>query len=355
MHFYPDPRAGDPDADFTPVVLQKGENLLLAKVDQVGGSWWLYTRFEELFSVGNSIFVTEPFISSVPKRTSQTTITDVFSVLAHNPTDSAVSPVFFDVLPDSERKSSRSICASVELGETRWLIVESEVDLSGAGKKIVADLKISAGNAVKEIYVRTERSALPQYSDLQVYIVPHSHADLSWPHTPEISTNLNVQAISESINILKDLPEFKFSEEDVFVLEEFLRRYPHRVEEVRDLLHKNILECGSFYFGPSELLLGGEGLIRNLYFGKLWLLNTFGLNTKMAWNVDEPGHTLQMPQILSKAGIKNFIIWKVILRHENNLNVTGYVGPHIFRWQSPDGSDVLVTSRAFQEYVCNIR
>ncbi len=94
--------------------------------------------------------------------------------------------------------------------------------------------------------------------------------------------------------------------------------------------------------GPSELLLGGEGLIRNIYFGKGWLKSKFDVNTEFAWNVDEPGHTLQMPQILSKAGIKNFIIWKVLIRDENNLNVTGYVGPAIFRWQSPDGSTVLV-------------
>jgi alpha-mannosidase len=178
--------------------------------------------------------------------------------------------------------------------------------------------------------------------DFEIYMVPHSHADLSWPDTPEVCTDLNVQAIKKSIEILKDLKDFKFSEEDVFVLQEFLRRYPSETEEVRDLFKKNILECGAFYMGPSELLLGGEGLIRNIYFGKGWLKNKFGVSTEFAWNVDEPGHTLQLPQILSKAGVKNFIIWKVLMRHENNLNVTGYVGPAIFRWQSPDGSAVLV-------------
>ena len=95
--------------------------------------------------------------------------------------------------------------------------------------------------------------------DFEIYMVPHSHADLSWPDTPEICTNLNVQAIKKSIEILKDLKEFKFSEEDVFVLQEFLRRYPSQIEEVRELFKKNILECGAFYMGPSELLLGGEG------------------------------------------------------------------------------------------------
>ncbi|NOY58025.1 MAG: hypothetical protein GXO75_03695, partial [Calditrichaeota bacterium] len=221
--------------------------------------------------------------------------------------------------------------------------VDSEVALANATDIISADLRVSSGNRQKTFHAQAQRLALPNHENLQVYIVPHSHADLSWPHTPEVSTNLNVEAIHESINILKDLPDFRFSEEDVFVFREFLRRYPERMEEVRNLLHRNILECGGFYFGPSEALLGGEGLIRNLYFGKLWLKNTFGLNTEMAWNVDEPGHTLQMPQILAKAGIKNFIIWKVLLRHENNLNVTGYVGPAIFRWQAPDGSKIMVT------------
>ena len=163
-------------------------------------------------------------------------------------------------------------------------------------------------------------------SDFRIYMVNHSHADLSWPDTPEVSTSLNVQAVKKSIEILKDLKEFRFSEEDVFVLQEFLRRYPSQTEEVRDLIQRNILECGAFYMGPSELLLGGEGLIRNIYFGKGWVKNKFDVNTEFAWNVDEPGHTLQMPQILSKAGIKNFIIWKILIRHENNLNVSGYVG-----------------------------
>jgi alpha-mannosidase len=196
---------------------------------------------------------------------------------------------------------------------------------------------ILVGSFINPIFAQVRMN-----DDFKIYLVLHSHSDLSWPGTPEFSTGRNVQAMKQSIEILKDYPEFKFSEEDVFVLQEFLRRYPSQTEEVRDLLQKNILECGAFYMGPSETLLGGEGLIRNIYLGKGWLKSKFGLNTEFAWNVDVPGHTLQMPQILSKAGINNFIIWKIIMR--NNLNVTGYVGPPLFRWQSPDGSTILVVS-----------
>ena len=65
-------------------------------------------------------------------------------------------------------------------------------------------------------------------SNLQVLIVPHSHADLSWPDTPEVCTTMNVQAVAKSIAMLEKSPDFKFSEEDVFVLREFLRRNPEQ-------------------------------------------------------------------------------------------------------------------------------
>jgi hypothetical protein len=41
VHIFSQPRAGAPDTDQLPVELQKGKNLLLAKVDNEGGNWWL--------------------------------------------------------------------------------------------------------------------------------------------------------------------------------------------------------------------------------------------------------------------------------------------------------------------------
>ncbi len=38
--------------------------------------------------------------------------------------------------------------------------------------------------------------AIPD-KDFKIFMVTHSHADLSWPDTPEICTNLNVQAIKK--------------------------------------------------------------------------------------------------------------------------------------------------------------
>jgi len=344
IYQYPDVRAGGPDADHIQVQLHKGDNLLLAKVDQAGGSWWLYSRLESLFAVDDQIFVAEPMVSPVSKKIDDHTVTDLFSLLVYNVSSKPSGPTTLQVLADSGRPAARVTIPSIPADTSAWLIVPSNADLQVVGSRLSARLKISTSHGHRTMLIAQDRRATHDHADLQIFIIPHSHADLCWPDTPEACTTLNCQAISQSIDILSAQPDFKFSEEDVFVLEEFLRRNPQRYAEVGDLLRNGVLECGGFYFGPSELLLGGEGLIRNIYYGKLWLQNQFNYDARMAWNVDEPGHTLQMPQILAKSGIDHFVIWKTLYRWENNLNVTGYVGPNLFHWQAPDGSKILVTS-----------
>ncbi len=156
--------------------------------------------------------------------------------------------------------------------------------------------------------------------------------------------NSLVAAIGDTLKILESRPEFKFTTEHMLYLREFIRRNPAKIDAIKDLMNKHILECGGFFTGPTELTLGAEGLVRELYLGKRWLKTMLGINTSVVWNVDAPGHTLQLPQILAKAGIEFFVIWKdfsnyyVIYRK----NFGGYEGPYLFNWSAPDGSKVTV-------------
>ncbi len=231
IHYFSEPRSAGPDEDYIPVVLKKGENRLLCKVDNIGGGWWLYARFEELIAVNADIYVTKPFVSSYAKDTSGgKTVTDVFSVLALNSSDKPLGTLHFEAFNRNNNTRNSALYPQIEPDRIQWLIVKTTDKASEKGNIINTDLTISINKTYKAFKIAKKRDALPAYSDLKVYIVPHSHADLSWPHSVEVSTNLNVQAISESINILKDHPEFKFSEEDVFVLQEFLRRNPYRFD-----------------------------------------------------------------------------------------------------------------------------
>jgi alpha-mannosidase len=74
-----------------------------------------------------------------------------------------------------------------------------------------------------------------------------------------------------------------------------------------------------------------EDLVRQLYLGKLWVKKNFGgYDSKVYWNVDVPGKTMQFPQILKKAGVD----YMVISRHAKSLT----------HWASPDGSTVFTYS-----------
>jgi alpha-mannosidase len=126
--------------------------------------------------------------------------------------------------------------------------------------------------------------------------------------------------------------------EHAYYLRQYLMRYPEKAEKVVDLLQRGYFECGAFYFGPTELTAGGESLIRELYLGKRWLKEKLNIDSKVVWNVDCPGHTQQLPQILKQAGVPYLIIWKEFNLFEHDYS--GYKGPYLFRFAAPDGSEV---------------
>ena len=73
---------------------------------------------------------------------------------------------------------------------------------------------------------------------------------------------------------------------------------------------------GGTFIQPYEEMYSGESLARQFYLGTKWLKKNFdGYQTSSYFNVDVPGRTLQMPQLISKAGIQNLII----SRHERGL------------------------------------
>ena len=200
--------------------------------------------------------------------------------------------------------------------------------------------------------IATNTVAIPgakDYLGYRGFVVSHSHSDVSWTDTPEVCLNLNLAAIAKSVEIAEKQPHYRFSLENVHSLREYVRRHPDKVELLKRLMREGRFECGAFFTGPWELTCGGEGLIRQMYLGKLWVKKHLGSNPNTVWNVDVAGHTAQLPQILQKAGIRGLVIsagatdntfTDMYLLHETR-------GPFLFRWQAPDGSSIPTWSTAW--------
>jgi alpha-mannosidase len=163
----------------------------------------------------------------------------------------------------------------------------------------------------------------------KINIINSSHQDIAWMDSIgacEIWRDVNM--ITPSLQIMASNPKFCFTVENAMYLEEYLKRHPDKYDEILKYTKEGRLEWGATYNQPYESMYDGEALIRQTYLGRKMLKEKLpGCDFICAYNPDVPGRAMQFPQILSKSGIK----YLHFSRHE----------PGVYRWFSPDGSNVL--------------
>jgi alpha-mannosidase len=163
----------------------------------------------------------------------------------------------------------------------------------------------------------------------KINIITSSHQDIAWMDSIgacEIWRDENM--ITPVLKMLAENKSFSYTVEDALCLKEYLERHPDRYDEILKFTQEGRLEWGATYVQPYESMYDGEALIRQTYLGRKWLKEMLpGCDFICAYSPDVPGRALQMSQILNKSGIK----YLHFSRHE----------PGIYRWYSPDGSNVL--------------
>jgi alpha-mannosidase len=166
----------------------------------------------------------------------------------------------------------------------------------------------------------------------RLHIISSSHQDIAWMDSPEKCIAFrDANCITPALAMMAKDPAYSFTMENMLNLMEYLERHPERAEEVAGLTRAGRMEWGATFNQPYESLLTGEQLVRQTYFGRLWLKRTVpGADARVYFNPDVPGRAAQMPQILAKAGIPYMVMSRY---HEG-----------FYRWASPDGSSVLTYS-----------
>ena len=155
------------------------------------------------------------------------------------------------------------------------------------------------------------------------------HNDLGWLDTQAKTADFrSAEIILPALELLKKYPEFLYSMESTTYLMEFLERHPERREEMVAYMRSRRFTWGASYIQCQEVHVGPERLVRQFYLGRRWLKETFpGVDTHFYVKTDPPSMTLQMPQILAKAGVKYCI--------------QGRMPFGFYNWEAPDGSTVL--------------
>jgi len=171
-----------------------------------------------------------------------------------------------------------------------------------------------------------------KYEKGLISMMNSSHQDIAWVDRPEVCIIMRDTLLLTPI--IRDAfarQDYGFDIEDGLMLREYIGRHPDAKEKITELLNRKLLSVGATYNCPYEDMYGPEDLVRQLYLGKLWVKKNFGgYDSKVYWNVDVPGKTLQFPQLLKKAGVD----YMVISRHARSMT----------HWASPDGSSVFTYS-----------
>jgi alpha-mannosidase len=171
------------------------------------------------------------------------------------------------------------------------------------------------------------------------FIVSHTHWDREW-YLPFRRFRIQlIEVVRKVLEVLEHGGEFRhfLLDGQAIILEDYLALRPEDEGRIRNLVQTGRLSIGPWYVLPDWFLVSGEAIVRNLMIGHR-VCGRFGPVQKVGYMPDSFGHIAQIPQILRGAGIDSFIFTRGA---GDEIEDLGYE----FRWEAPDGSDVLAVNQ----------
>src|SRR5438034_1073232 len=175
------------------------------------------------------------------------------------------------------------------------------------------------------------RARLAAMGEKRITVVPHTHWDREWHEPFEVFLERLVEMMDGLLELLDDgFPHFHLDGQAA-LLDDYLELRPEEEPRIRRLVQAGKLSVGPWYTQMDEFLVSGESHVRNLERG-LRRGDELGGALRAGYLPDQFGHVGQMPQILIRGGIDRAVVWR---------GVPEAIARTAFRWESPDGSQVM--------------
>lgn len=182
--------------------------------------------------------------------------------------------------------------------------------------------------------IEQNQLSLPKQRKIQM--LGHAHLDLAWLWTVSETWQVAQRTFESVLNLQKEFPELIFCHSTPALYQWIEDNRPDLFAQIQQQIAAGCWEVvGGMWVEPEVNLLSGESLIRQVLYAQRYTLEKFGQLTTVAWLPDSFGFPWQMPQILKQCGIKFFVTQKL---HWNDTTQFPY---GIFRWKSPDGTEIL--------------
>lgn len=168
----------------------------------------------------------------------------------------------------------------------------------------------------------------------QCHFISNTHWDREWRYSMQRTRHMLVYMLDMLLDILEKEPEFKSFHMDsqTIPMQDYLEIRPERRDQVVKFIKEGRLLVGPWFVLPDEFCVGGESLVRNLMLGHRQAKELGGVS-KTGYSPFGWGQLSQMPQLYRGFGIPFASFYR---------GVNTDVAPNSeFRWQSPDGTEIL--------------
>ena len=165
------------------------------------------------------------------------------------------------------------------------------------------------------------------------HVVPHSHWDREWYFTTSRSKVYLMKDLKDVLDTLESNPDFKYFMVDAqgSLLDDYIKWMPQDKDRITKLVKEKKLVIGPWYTQTDQLVISGESIVRNMYYG-MKRCETFGGYMNVGYVPDSFGQSGNMPQIYKEFGIEDTLFWRGV--SDDMVNHTDY------NWRGDDGSAV---------------
>lgn len=171
--------------------------------------------------------------------------------------------------------------------------------------------------------------------DKKLHMIGNAHLDPVWLWNWQEGFQEVKATFRSALDRMKEDENFIFTCSSAVFFEWVEKNNPGMFAEIKKRVEEGRWEIvGGWYIQPDCNIPSGESYVRQGLYGQRYFNEKFGKMAVTGYNVDSFGHNGNLPQILKKSGLDNYVFMRPMPLEK------GLPG-RVFWWKSEDGSKVL--------------
>jgi alpha-mannosidase len=250
---------------------------------------------------------------------------------------SAMPAEWLATLKIGDKEFQQQVATAAEFGETQLQFDIPEWQATARGTFVVKTPTAT----------RTFPIELIPAKKWTIFIVPHEHLDIGFTDYAAKVAELHSQALDGVIDLMRDVPDFRWTLDGYWVLDQYLNgRSTERGNELLHLIKDGKITVPPQFANQHTGVASLEGLARSLY-DSHFFARQHDVRLGAAHITDVPSYSWSYASILHDAGMKYFAAGSNSWRAPGVLQAR-WNEKSPFYWEGPDGGRVLMWySRAY--------